>query len=281
MFAHDWLRRQFADRLLFAYGSRLSAGLAATLALTETKNPLLAREFPEPGKKLRAGMRGFAGLNGIYNWTAFLQGDRESHSLVVHPLAGMPSPIDLFPRPTDLLDSFSSPSLFFRMLGKLYVPSKWEEDEEAVDTEDEATMGVIRLFRPPRTTLTHYWYPPEKSSVILPATLLLHEVPMSDTRASEIEDIDKDAPMPRYYDNSYAIQAAELASLMRSSLLDEMLGGRAARYNDYLVGKNKQVLAAETDGYVRLVDVDDSDAAEDALLRWLDEMLYELKDSDY
>lgn len=124
---HSRLQR----RDIYVYGSFLGAGLAASLALTES-------HANEP-----MAVRGLLAINGVYNWTTFLPEHplntarqklakelgldlaaferREDTDQDLGMLKAL-LPL-LFHQPGDLFDPFASPVLFFHTAGMMVPPS--------------------------------------------------------------------------------------------------------------------------------------------------------------
>lgn len=122
---------KFQRRDMYVYGSFLGAGLAASLALTES-------HANEP-----MAVRGLLAVNGVYNWTTFLPDhplntarQRLQKELGLD-LAEMERCEDadrdigmlkallprLFHQPGNLFDPFASPVLFFHTAGMMVPPS--------------------------------------------------------------------------------------------------------------------------------------------------------------
>lgn len=117
------------SRDLYLYGTHLGAGLAASLALTESH------------AHAPVAVRGLLALDGVYNWTTFLPDhpiNRSRAALVDESLGLGPGGFDdvlagdavdlgrmralmprLFQQPANLFDPFASPVLFFHTAGIL------------------------------------------------------------------------------------------------------------------------------------------------------------------
>lgn len=130
MASHEHSKVQRRD--IYAYGSYIGAGLAASLALTESHSR-------EP-----MAVRGLLALNGVYNWTTFLP----DHPVNTSRLSLIDETLDLglggfadalaadaedlgmlrslipkfFQQPANLFDPFASPVLFFHSAGMLVPP---------------------------------------------------------------------------------------------------------------------------------------------------------------
>ncbi|UNI18089.1 hypothetical protein JDV02_004381 [Purpureocillium takamizusanense] len=223
-FAYAWLVENLAPpengrRDIYVYGSHLGAGLATSLSLTETH------------AHSRFGIRGVVAYNGIYNWTMFLPDHRINKSpqragararVTQEPTESfhirrlreeMPG---LFDRPSNLFDSFASPSLFFHSPG-LHVPPSFTmsmDDIAAIDAmtsdEDEPTIPL----KTPRKS--HLIYPPRQSTLKIPETLLLYDSPPQITPSTTKSGRPK--KRPKASGNSLQSQAYELVALMRRSI---------------------------------------------------------------
>lgn len=324
LFAYDWVkkhlspplsasvrgadgRRHFLRRDLYVYGSYLGAGLATALALTETHHPH------------RVAIRGVAAYNGIYNWTAYVGMTADSipvadDSATIDSLTpGIRSLPELFRQPPDLFDAFASPSLFFRTTGHLIAPlhldrdtsrqlledreARLEEEEikdgqSAVQPFGKRTFGMELLGTSRKAYLA---FPPIKSTLSIPSALFLHtasEEPLSTgkpTRAKKtgVSARPRKIPEATNNNNSFAIQADEMASLMRRGIdkveikrHQEKLPVLLPAYTeDRNFESEIEVRSSESEQRVRLVGidapVDDTlELGEDGqaiLLDWLDE----------
>ncbi|KAI1141550.1 hypothetical protein F5Y05DRAFT_265494 [Hypoxylon sp. FL0543] len=228
--AYDWIIENLSPststrRNIYVYGSYLGASLATSLALTETH------------PHARMGIRGVVAYNGIYNWTMFLPDHpinnppkQRSMSIFEEILAhsGDPKFQDmkrhaeaLFGRPDNIFDPFASPCLFFQTPG-LLVPPSFDASalpppgtsilDLSTDPEDVSQQLLTPLRHPRRSPLV---FPPRKSTLKIPETLLLHSPP---------------PPLPpsllrrrlrrkkSHAGNSFRYQAEQLAGLMRRSL---------------------------------------------------------------
>ncbi|ERT01112.1 hypothetical protein HMPREF1624_02351 [Sporothrix schenckii ATCC 58251] len=289
MFAYDWIkknlspplsastrdrdgRRHFLRRDLYVYGSYLSAGLATSFALTETHPPH------------RVAIRGLVAYNGIYNWTAYVSMTSDGipvadDAAAVHNATpGIRSLPELFRQPPDLFDAFASPSLLFRTTGHLVAPLHLDRDisrrlleerearldeEEAKEKEGQAgvqalgkrTFGMELLGTSRKAYLA---FPPMKSTLSIP-------------------------------NNSFAVQADEMASLMRRGIdkveikrLQQKLPVLLPEYTDNRsIESDMEVRSSDAEKRVRVAGVDapvdDSlELGEDGqaiLLDWLDEQM--------
>lgn len=206
---------------IYVYGSYIGASLATSLSLTEAH------------KHAAFGVRGVAAYNGIYNWTMFLpehpihkvkKRKRGINTLETQPLAigerleALLNEVpDLFGRPTNLFDTFVSPSLFFHNPG-LHVPADFNEVSSPLD-EMITLMNLSRSehdkpvapapLKPPRKS--HLVYPPRTSTLTIPETLLMH-----DRHPDIVSASGKRKFKPRGH--TFHMQAAELSGLMRRSI---------------------------------------------------------------
>jgi acetyl esterase/lipase len=230
-FAYAWLVGNLAPegntrRDMLVYGSYLGASLAASLALTETH------------PHARFGVRGLAAYNGVYNWTMFLTGhpmyrkDLLKIGTEPRPLAfgsHMSAFLDdmegLFPRPSDAFDPFASPSLFFHRPG-MHCPTSFDEATvspfstmvSAVVKQEESDKTPAVEMKRPRTS--YMVYPPRKSTLKIPPTLLLHD-------RFDRSAIDRPRKLAwKGSINSIQTQAEELAGLMQRSISKVELGER-------------------------------------------------------
>ncbi|KIH92562.1 hypothetical protein SPBR_02681 [Sporothrix brasiliensis 5110] len=326
MFAYDWIkknlspplsastrdrdgRRHFLRRDLYVYGSYLSAGLATSFALTETHPPH------------RVAIRGLAAYNGIYNWTAYvgMTADgipvADDATAIYNATPGIRALPELFRRPSDLFDAFASPSLFFRTTGHLIAPLHLDRDisrrlleerearldeEEAKEKKDQAgvqalgkrTFGMELLGTSRKAYLA---FPPMKSTLSIPSALFLHTSPdepppsprPATARKPGTRARPRKIPESTNSNNSFAVQADEMASLMRRGIdkveikrLQQTLPILLPEYTDNRnIEGDMEVRSSDAEKRVRVsgVDapVDDSlELGEDGqaiLLDWLDE----------
>ncbi|RDA92431.1 hypothetical protein CP533_4723 [Ophiocordyceps camponoti-saundersi (nom. inval.)] len=247
-FAFAWLYANLAPpanagRDMFVFGSHLGASLAASLALTETH------------ADAKFGIRGLVAYNGIYNWTMFMPEHRinklmsKTSPSVQKLRSRLPS---LFRRPSDLLDPFASPSLFFHSPGLL--APRWfasANDDETVWDEEEQSATVS--LKPPRKSLTVF--PPPKSSLRIPETFLLYH---DGDGAVSGKDVG----------HSLRSQARELALLMRRSIVESEKRG-AVEWDE-----DQDLDVADEEAQMRVQAVDSGPLADDAgfmALEWMRE----------
>lgn len=246
-------QQQQATRDVYVVGSHLGAGLAASLALTESHTG-------EP-----MAVRGLLALNGVYNWTTFLpdhpvqcsraalapeydalgrgddlralEDEDEADLGVVTNILGK-----LYARPGDVFDPFASPALFFHSPGLMVPPDfgeRWraeylidtpssESDDDKKtnsdadldsdsDSDSSSEEGVATLRR------GFFVFPPLDSKLKIPNTLLLHSTPPPLPALPRIAP-NEPGRLPvlhrrlRKAENSFGSQAAYLAGLMRRSV---------------------------------------------------------------
>lgn len=212
---YDHLAAAQQPRDVYVYGSYLGAGLAASLALTESH-----RDEP-------VAVRGLVALNGVYNWTTFLPDHpvnalrsraSEDLGLDVTALEGAGAgardlermkrlmPV-LFRGPSDLFDPFASPLLLFHTPGMLVPPGfadRWKprggssgggddvpyvysdpEDPPPpslfpdldTDQEEDNSTDFDASEPPPPLRRGYLAFPPRTSDLRIPETLLLHSSP--------------------------------------------------------------------------------------------------------
>ena len=237
LFGYQWIVQNLfapgsARRDIYLYGSYLGATLAASLALTEC--------YPHQ----QMAVRGLAAVNGIYNWTTFLpdhpihksrstqsplgEADDERRSTLHSFKQKMTS---LFRRPGDLFDPFASPSLFFHSPG-LFVPEDFhtstlsspfrsavdELSNHAVDGSTVDSTIPVEQPKPPRKG--YLVFPPRKSPLKIPETLLVHEsAPRLRGPTATRRGRRPGAGRRRALDqSSFEAQAVELGGLMRRSI---------------------------------------------------------------
>ncbi|KAI0174325.1 hypothetical protein BJ166DRAFT_620841 [Pestalotiopsis sp. NC0098] len=230
--AYSWIVEHLAPsdttrRDVYIYGSYLGASLASSLALTES----------HPHQRM--AVRGCVAFNGIYNWTTFLpdhQINKKSTAKaanVLEEILGQPTDptfqdlkhhiSTLFGDPANLFDPFASASLFFHTPG-LHVPQEFDASADPVATmlgayatgaSEEAKQAIKSLLllmadKPPRKSALAF--PPRKSTLKLPDTLLLHtsQPPLPSTFQKRKR---KAVPM-----NHFKTHAEDLGALMRKSL---------------------------------------------------------------
>ncbi|PFH62013.1 hypothetical protein XA68_15449 [Ophiocordyceps unilateralis] len=252
-FAYDWLFANLAPprdtgRDMFVYGSQLGASLAASLALTETH------------AHASFGIRGLVTYNGIYNWTMFLPDHRINKSPTIkhtpvpasraaEKLKGRLSA--LFHRPADLFDPYASPSLFFHSPGLLAPRVFAASTDDAVWDEDE--QAVMAELKPPRAVSNVF--PPRKSSLRIPETLLLYHDGIDQSAASG---------------NSLRAQARELAVWMRRGIVESEKKLATYDHDD----ANEESVVEDTEAKLRVQFGDPgplADKAEAMALEWMRE----------
>lgn len=275
-FAFAWLLENLAPpkngrRDIYVYGSHLGASLATSLALTEAHS------------HARFGVRGVVAYNGIYNWTMFLPDHRinkpptRSKKAVVPPQPAEGSHLHrlqdeipgLFDDPSNLFDPFASPSLFFHGPG-LLVPRSFSmsmEDAANIDRLTKGDDGQAMVMKTPRKS--HLIFPPRKSTLKIPETLLLHDSqpqpPPSPTTKSG-----RTRRRAKMSGNTFEAQAEELAGLMKRSV-DVVELKERCKWDEDMEDKGD-----EAHRRVQLVDVGPetksielSDGGQQAALTWL------------
>lgn len=174
-------------------------------------------------------MRGLVALNGIFNWTMFLPDHplNRKQSTIRYtqgsPLEHLDKQLPtLFGSPEDLFDPFASPSLFFHNPG-LLVPEEFGQSAvpaiDEVSSFIEANTGAADARPEPepikQPRKSHLIFPPRKSTLKIPETLLLHDsLPQSPLKKRK----SKPKATKTFSGNSFAAQSAELAELMRRSV---------------------------------------------------------------
>lgn len=272
-FAYSWLSETFAPekcgrRGVYVYGSFLGASFATSLALTEAH------------PHARFAVRGLMAYNGIYNWTMFLPDHRINRPttragksiMASQPREGshlhflqeqMPG---LFGRPTHLFDAFASPSLLFHSPGMI-VPRSFTmtvAEAAAIDAMVGEAPDPAFAVKTPRKS--HLIFPPRKSTLKIPETLLLHDSNPIPLTASGKPSKRK----PKAGGNSFRAQAAELMELMHRSVEVVELKQRVKWDDDV------EELAHEADRRVQMLDIGEgtpdyemSHAGQEAALMWL------------
>lgn len=226
--AYDWIVENlsppaYTRRNIYIYGSYLGASLATSLALTETH------------PHARMGLRGVMAYNGIYNWTTFLpdhpinQAPKLRSMSIFEEILARPGDPNfqelkqhveaLFGRPDNLFDPFASPCLFFQTPG-LYVPPSFDASAlssvaSLLDspTDPEDTSQLLMPSTPPRRS--PLIFPPRKSTLKIPETLLLHSTPPQLPPSFQRR---RQRRKKEHVGNSFKAQAKELAELMRRSI---------------------------------------------------------------
>jgi hypothetical protein len=226
----------YTRRDVYVFGSYMGASLATSLALTEN----------HPHQRM--AVRGVVAYNGIYDWTMFLPDHRINRkpgrrsTNVLEDILGQPgdpafevlkehaSP--LFGKPSHLFDPFASPCLFFHTPG-LYLPQDFTTPGDPalsmMESMPPGTEEAIRqlaaamVAKPPRQS--PLGFPPSKSTLKLPETLLLHTSPPATPWTKP-----KTRRKP-VVSNHFELQAERLASLMRRSL-DKLEFKERARWDE-------------------------------------------------
>ncbi|CAK7209932.1 hypothetical protein SCUCBS95973_000613 [Sporothrix curviconia] len=324
MFAYDWIkkhlapplsasmrsvdgRRNFLRRDFYVYGSYLGAGLATSLALTET--------HPQH----RVAIRGVAAYNGIYNWTAFVGMTADSIPVadnadaVERATPGIQALSRLFRKPSDLFDAFASPCLFFRTTGHLIAPldldqdksrrlleeneARLEEEEEQENRKTDQAFGKrtfgMELLGTSRKV--YLGFPPVQSTLCIPLALFLHTSAPPDPDAKPARPRNKGArtgarprKIPESFNghNSFAIQADEMTALMRRGIdkvevkrLKDRQPVLMSEYGDHrIVEADLAAQSSESERRVRIAGVDApsgdrhglGENGQEKLLNWLD-----------
>lgn len=274
-FAYSWLSETFAPergarRGVYVYGSFLGAGMATSLALTETH------------PHARFAVRGFMAYNGIYNWTMFLPDHRINRPTATargrksimppQPREGshlhflqeqMPG---LFGKPAHLFDAFASPSLLFHSPG-LIVPRSFTmtvAEAAAIDAMVGQEADPAFAVKTPRKS--RLVFPPRQSTLKIPEALVMHDSSPIPLTASGKPSKRR----PKASGNSFQAQAAELVELMRRSVEVVELKERGKWDHDI------QDMAGEADRRVQMLgigqgspDYEMSPAGQEAALTWL------------
>lgn len=261
---------------IYVYGSHLGAGLAMGLSLTES--------YPYK----RFSVRGVAAYNGVYNWTMFLPGHTINRIKSVKDAVRVSRNnngnvrldalqerlVSLFQVPSNLFDPFASPSLFFHNPGLLIPRSFYESTEFAgivSAMKGQTSAGPGASAAPRKSYLV---FPPRKSALRIPETMLLHDAPSGST-APQTEKTTKTTPKKsaRANDKRHTLktQAEEIAGFMRRSInLVEMK--QRAKWDEDI-----HLLADEPERRIQVVDVgqesqelDLNAFGQQAILDWLD-----------
>lgn len=273
-FAYSWLIDNLAPenpgrRDIYVYGSHLGASLATSLSLTEAH------------AHARFGIRGVVAYNGIYNWVMFLPDHRinrpskRTKSIIapLRPAEGsylhnlqeqMP---ELFDTPSNLFDPFASPSLFFHNPG-VEVPESFilsASESAAIDalvSPDDAPTTPTKALRK-----AHYIFPPRKSTLKVPETLLLYNSAVSAPQTKSGR-----GRRAKAKGNSLGAQAGELAEMMRRSINKAELKERS-RWDEEIDSWNEEafrrVQVVELGEEKPSVEMDE--AGEEAVREWLEE----------
>ncbi|KAK1984148.1 hypothetical protein LZ30DRAFT_586826 [Colletotrichum cereale] len=281
-----------ARRDLYVYSSHAGASIAASLALTESHH------------HERMAVRGLIAWNGIYNWSMFLPDHKvnkpataRSKKLPPRPEEGSPLHMlqtkmpELFRAPVDLLDPFASPSLFFQTAGMM-APSTFTQaaavssflDKLSSVTSEVKPSDILGLtgaaFPAPRRSAL--MFPPRKSTLKLPSTLLLHDSPPTEaapqrrtrkTASSLAKELaSRTARRRQVAGHTFKVQTTELAGLMRRSLEKLEFKARTAWDEDF-----DEV--AEAERRVSVVDAGDNEGLElgeqgqEAAREWLEDRI--------
>ena len=225
-FAYKWLLDNLAPakngrRDIYVYGSHFGAGLAVSLALTECH------------AHAPFGVRGLIAYNGVYNWSMFLpehrvhRASKKTRAEILPELAVGPHmdwmrqclPV-FFDETPNMFDAFASPSLFFHTAG-VAVPKNFPSRTKMppVSKRIDAMLGkeAKREEKPPRKA--HLTFPPRKSTLKIPDTLLLFTAPpASSAKAFTKVNVATQKARIKRTGNSFETQAGELAELMRRSI---------------------------------------------------------------
>ncbi|KAK1970758.1 hypothetical protein LY78DRAFT_699866 [Colletotrichum sublineola] len=281
-----------ARRDVYVYSSHAGASIAASLALTESHHHECM------------AVRGLVAWNGIYNWTMFLPDHRinkpataRSKKLPPRPEEGSPLHMlqtkmpELFRAPVDLMDPFASPSLFFQTAG-MVTPSTFTQaaavssflDKLSSVTSEAKPSDILGLTggsiaAPRRSPLV---FPPRKSTLKLPSTLLLHDSPPTEpaprrrtknTASSLARELaSRTARRHQVAGHTFKAQTTELAGLMRRSLEKLELKARMEWDEDF-----DEV--AEVERRVNVVDAGENEGMElgeqgqEAVREWLEDRI--------
>lgn len=296
LFGYSWILENLAApskgrRDVYVHGSYLGASLAASLALTESH------------KHERMAVRGFVAYNGIYNWTMFLPDHKINKPARGRKVTSAPPPqpepssslhllrqeIDaLFKAPVDLFDPFASPSLHFQTAGML-VPTNFHQTAAISSLVDRmSTLGIdgsaedlmpssaSALKAPRRSSLI---FPPRKSTLKIPETLLLHDtavlpaVAPAAPRRKKKPTTTVTARQRKAKGNHFEAQASELAELMKRSMEKVEFKERMRWDEDF------DDLEGELDARVKVIDIGEPEAdrmkmnifGAGVVRRWLEE----------
>jgi len=292
LFGYRWILEhlappELARRDIYVYGSYLGASLAASLALTEAQSH-------EP-----MAVRGLIAYNGIYNWTTFLPDHPINRPKDVSKgkkkktLAALDTPSTdlqnkgspfhllrqqaplLFHDPSHLFDPFASAALLFHTSG-LAVPSDFHRDTSLLPSDFTSAVNALSAGSPliskptseqaeplvKATRKAYLTFPPRKSSLQIPPTLLLYDpVPTPASRTRKSTASRRRAASGA---NSFQSQANDLAGAMIRSVEVHELRDRM-KWDETL--EDPDLLAEEAKRRVRLAQVgeDSEDGAEAGL----------------
>ncbi|TPX14643.1 uncharacterized protein E0L32_005335 [Thyridium curvatum] len=314
LFGYEWITANLAPpersrRDIYVYGSYLGAGLAASLALTESHS------------HQRMAVRGLAAYNGIYNWTTFLpdhpiNSSKNLSSPGITTTTSSPSVEGadgsafhylrsqipaLFNCPSNLFDPFASPCLFFHTSG-MWVPPNFGTasastlPQSLLDAIDALSLDPLRddgvsakaaeeeevlALRPPRKG--YLAFPPRQSTLKIPEALFLHQTapqPAPAARRRRRAATASNASTKRRRkagENNFGTQAGALADLMRRSV-DKLELKERLKWDEEFDGWE-----GEAERRVRVVDAGDGDGAgggfglapgaDEAIARWLEERM--------
>ncbi|KAK2002297.1 hypothetical protein LX36DRAFT_568450 [Colletotrichum falcatum] len=281
-------------RNVYVYSSHAGASIAASLALTESHH------------HERMAVRGLVAWNGIYNWSMFLPDHRvnkpataRSKNMPPRPEEGSPlhelqaKMPELFRAPVDLLDPFASPSLFFQTAGMVVPPTFTQAAAVTsfLDQLSSATSGVkpsdiLGLVGGPSAAprRSALMFPPRKSTLKLPSTLLLYDSPPAEpapqrrarktasSLAGELASGTARRRRRQVGGHTFRAQTAELAGLMRRSLEKLEFKARAAWDEDFDE-------AGEAERRVSVVETGDNEGLElgeqgqEAVREWLEDRI--------
>lgn len=259
-----------SKRDIYVYASHLGASLATSLSLTETH------------AHARFGVRGLMAYNGIYNWTMFLPDHRINKPPKRAPAMATAPGLDeashlhklweqmpaLFDKPSNLFDPFASPSLFFHGPGLLRPESFYMSINDAamidaLTADDDATSAPPKAPRKSRLI-----FPPRKSTLKLPPTLLLHDSSRQRPGPSKSTKGGQTKRRTKTTGHSLAAQARELAEMMRRSVSASELKDEAVVEDDEVHRRVRVVeLGPETDS------IELSDAGQEIAREWLEERM--------
>ncbi|EFQ34428.1 uncharacterized protein GLRG_09572 [Colletotrichum graminicola M1.001] len=281
-----------ARRDVYVYSSHAGASIAASLALTESHSH-------EP-----VAVRGLVAWNGIYNWSMFLPDHKvnkpataRSKKLPPRPEEGSPLHMlqmkmpELFRAPVDLLDPFASPSLFFQTAGMMAPPTFTQAaavtsflDKLSSVTSEVKPSDILGLAggASPAPRRSALMFPPRKSTLKLPSTLLLHDSPPTEpapqrrgkkTASSLARELaSRTARRRQVAGHTFQAQTTELAGLMRRSLEKLEFKARLAWDEDFDE-------AAEAERRVSVVDAGENEGLElgeqgqEAVREWLEDRI--------
>ncbi len=289
LFGYGWITKNLAPperqrRDIYVCGSYLGASLGAALTLTEA--------HPDE----RMAVRGLAAYNGIYNWTTFLPdhpinkaSEWRLGDLAMPKLEGstfhylkQQIPI-LFKSPSNLFDPFASACLFFHTAG-LLAPSDFAYGTlpssllQAIETLSQGptsheSAALEATVKAPRKG--YLAFPPRRSSLKIPKSLLVHEAPPPSRPAGRRKRTSGSAKV-RAGENNFATQANELAGLMRRSINKLELKERMKSDEDIEDFKHEAEQRVQvTDAGIPDAGFDMSDRGQEIIHAWLQERLGE------